>query len=144
MQKDIYVNIGRVVSITFGPLSGKLAVIVDLVNATKVVIDGPSLDVPRTVISNKRISLTPFSISGVTAATPATELEKMIKAFGVQERFAKSGAGRRLAKQERRAALTDFERFKVYIYKKKLGNVLRTRVNARRAELRQSAKTAKK
>lgn len=144
MQKDLLVNIGRVVLVNYGPLSGKLAVIVDLVNASRVVIDGPGLGVKRTVISNKRISLTPFSLSNVAAQISGKDLEQAITAFNLRERFDRSGLGSKIKKQERRAALTDFERFKVYTLKKQLGRALRTRVNASKTELRAAAKKLRK
>ena len=144
MEKDILVNIGRVVYINFGPLSGKLAVIVDLVNASKIIVDGPSLGIVRTVISNKRISVTPFSIPQVTSKTTSQELDQLIKSFGVQERFAKTAIGQKIRKQNRRATLTDFERFKVYVYKKQLGRAVRTKVNIHKSELKQAAKKIKK
>ena len=140
MDKDILVNLGRVVLVNYGPLSGKLAVIVDIVNSTKVVIDGPTLGVPRNVISNKRLTLTKFSIPEVTPETSSKDLEKLVAAFKVTERFEKTGLGQKIKKQDRRAKLTDFERFKVYTLKRQLGRAVRTQVNKSRKALKAAAK----
>jgi len=47
MNTETLLGIGRVVYVNFGPLSGKIAVVVDIVNENRVVIDGPGLDVKR-------------------------------------------------------------------------------------------------
>lgn len=47
MNTEILLGLGRVVFINYGPLSGKIAVVVDIVNGQKVVIDGPGLGVTR-------------------------------------------------------------------------------------------------
>lgn len=139
MDKDIFVNLGRVVLINFGPFSGKLAVIVDIINGTKVVVDGTSFGVPRNVISNKRLTLTKFSLPDVTPLTSTKDLEAKIKAFGVADKFSKTGLGQKIRKQQVRAKLTDFDRFKVYQLKKKLGRVVRTHINKNRATIKKAA-----
>ncbi len=65
MQSEILVNLGRVVYVNYGPLAGKLAVVVDIINGSKVVIDGPGLGVERQMISNKRLTLTAFRIPDI-------------------------------------------------------------------------------
>jgi len=47
MNTETLLGMGRVVYINYGPLSGKLAVVVDIVNGKKVVVDGPGLGVTR-------------------------------------------------------------------------------------------------
>ncbi len=42
-----FIELGRVVLINYGPLSGKLAVIVDILNTTRVLIHGPKEGVRR-------------------------------------------------------------------------------------------------
>lgn len=138
MEKDILVNLGRVVLINYGPLSGKLAVVVDLVNASKVVVDGPSLGVPRIVITNKRLTLTKFSIPEVTAATSTKDLAAKVAAFKVQDKFNATAFGKKIQKQKRRAALTDFERFKVFQLKKNLGKLVRSHVKKNRAGIKKA------
>lgn len=144
MDKDILVNLGRAVLVNFGPMSGKLAVIVDIVNSTKVVIDGPGLGVPRQVISNKRLSLTRFSLPEVEASTSSKDLGAKIGAFKLVERFEKTGLGQKIKKQDRRSKLTDFERFQVYSLKRQLGRAVRTQVNKSRKSLSAAAKSASK
>ena len=47
MNTETLLGLGRVVYVNYGPLAGRLAVVVDLVNAHRVVIEGPGLDVSR-------------------------------------------------------------------------------------------------
>lgn len=144
MDKDILVNLGRAVLVNFGSMSGRLAVIVDIINSTKVVIDGPGLGVARQVISNKRLTLTKFSLPAVEPATSSKDLGAKIAEFKLVERFEKTGLGQKIKKQDRRAKLTDFERFKVYSLKRQLGRAVRTQVNKSRKALKTAAKTASK
>jgi large subunit ribosomal protein L14e len=51
-----FVEVGRVARINYGPLEGKLATIVDIVNDKRVLIDGE--DIARQVIPIRRLQLT--------------------------------------------------------------------------------------
>lgn len=141
MNQEILVSVGRVVYVNFGPDAGKLAVIVDIVNGKRVIIDGPSLGVKRQMITNKRLTLTRFYLSDIKICMPENELLKKIKEFKLVERFNATSLGKRIQKQNRRANLTDFERFKVMCLKKQLGKALRTKVNANRAKIVAAARS---
>lgn len=75
MNSEILISLGRVVYVNFGPLAGELAVVVDIVNGSRVVVDGPGLGVDRQMISNKRLTLTRFRIPGVARAEKQTSLK---------------------------------------------------------------------
>ena len=47
MNTETLLGLGRVIYINYGPLAGKLAVVVDLVNANSVIVEGPGLGVER-------------------------------------------------------------------------------------------------
>ena len=57
-----FVEIGRVISINYGPYVGKTAVVLDIVDANKILIEGPHSGVPRMIVPIKRINLTHFKI----------------------------------------------------------------------------------
>ena len=65
---------------------------------------------------------------------------KKISEYKLCEKFNASGLGKKIQKQSKRAALTDFDRFKVQVLKKKLGKVIRTHVNKNRKSLVAKAK----
>jgi large subunit ribosomal protein L14e len=116
-----------------------LAVVVDIVNGNRVVVSGPSLGVKRQVVSVRRLSLTRFYLEGVTADTKEGELVKKIKDFDLVKRFHSSGVGKRIQKQRRRLELTDFERFKVMLLRRKLSRAIRSHVNKNRKALASSS-----
>jgi len=140
MNTEILLELGRVVYINYGPLAGKPAVVVDIVNGTKVVIDGPSLGIERQVISTRRLELTKFRLGNFNKTDKSSELRKKIEAFGLLDRFNSCGVGKRIVKQQRKAALTDFERFKVVVLKRKLAKAVRTHVNKNRKTILAKAK----
>lgn len=140
MESEILLNLGRVVYVNFGALAGKTAVVVDIVNGTRVVIDGPGLGVSRQPISTKRLTLTRYRLANLTKGEKQTSLRKKIESFRLAERFASNGLGKRIQKQKRRAELTDFERFKVAVLKRKLNKAIRTHVNKNRKALLAKAK----
>ena len=57
-----FIEIGRVALINYGEDSGKLCVIVDILNGNQVLIDCPTLGVVRHIISVRRLSLTDIKI----------------------------------------------------------------------------------
>ena len=102
MDKEILLTLGRVVYINFGPLAGKIAVVVDIVNGNRVIIDGSSMGVERQMISNKRLTLTRFRIPGVVKA------EKDLKAKPKDDAAKKALA---VAYVNRGLALTDARQY---------------------------------
>ena len=140
MNSEILLELGRVVYINYGPSAGKIAVVVDIVNGTKIVIDGPGLDVERQVISTRRLELTKFRVGDFNKADKRGELRKKIETYGLQKRFAEVGIGKRIAKQQKRAALSDFDRFRVHVLKRKLSKAVRTHVNKNRKAILARAK----
>merc|ERR1711976_378264 len=135
MNSETLLSIGRVVYINFGELAGKIAVVVDIVNQNRVVIDGPGLDVDRQVVSVKRLELTKFLLSEYNMNDSRGELKKKIEKFNLLNRFMSCGLGKRMKKQQRRRNLTDFERFKVLVLRRKLSRVVRTNINKNRKKL---------
>merc|ERR1712032_1709075 len=69
-----HVEVGRVILITYGPDTGKLATIIDIVDQNKCLIDGPAgiTGVHRQVIPFSRISLTDFVVKIQRNARPST------------------------------------------------------------------------
>ena len=135
MNTETLLRLGRVVYINYGALSSKIAIVVDIVNENKVVIDGPGLDVLRQVISTKRLTLTKFCLEEYKMSNTRGDLKKLIEKFDLLKRFRSCGIGKRLAQQEKRRNLTDFERFKVLVLRRKLSKAVRTNINKNRKQL---------
>ena len=47
MEQESLLGLGRVVFVNFGEHAGKLAVVVDIINGNRVVVDGPGLGIDR-------------------------------------------------------------------------------------------------
>merc|ERR1711879_90007 len=64
---DKFVEVGRLVYINQGKFQGKVAVIIDIVDANRVLVNGPTTDVPRHVINLKRVNLTDYRMRNFLA-----------------------------------------------------------------------------
>jgi len=122
-----YMEVGRVVLINYGPEKGKLAAVIDIVDQNKCLIDGPATGVVRQVISFKRISLTDFTIGIQANARQKTLLAKW-KEADMDATWAKTSWAKKLASQKKRAALTDFDRFKVMVAKKQKAEIIQKKL----------------
>ncbi|KAH3674748.1 hypothetical protein WICPIJ_009480 [Wickerhamomyces pijperi] len=111
------VEVGRVVLINRGPSQGKLATIVEIIDNKRALIDGPSTGVPRQSISLAHVVLTPLTYALPRGARTGV-VAKKFEAAEVAAKWAASSWAKKIAQRERRAALTDFERFQVLVLRK--------------------------
>ncbi|KAI5286265.1 hypothetical protein KEM55_000358 [Ascosphaera atra] len=134
-----YVEVGRVVLIRSGPYTGKLAVIVQIVDHKRVLVDGPSTQeervVPRHVAALSHVTLTPFTIPKLPLAAGTGPVRKLWAKAEIDNKFTASGYAKRKEQADRRRNLTDFERFKVMRLKKQA----RFEVQKAQAKLRASS-----
>lgn len=114
-----FVEVGRVALVSYGPLTGKLVVIVEIISTAKVLIDGPTSGVSRQEFSLRRLSLTDFKID-IVKGVKREALKKAITTFDLQKKWDATSWARKLQKRQRRTELTDFERFKVKVLKQRV------------------------
>ncbi|KAI8616905.1 ribosomal protein L14-domain-containing protein [Chytriomyces sp. MP71] len=134
-----YVEVGRVVLVNYGPDAGKLAVIVDIVDHARALVDGPTTGVTRQVLSFKRLALTDIVVKVPrTAGTVATK--KALEAQDLAGQWAKSSWSKKLAAREARQNLSDFDRFKLMVSRKQK----RVIIGKEFAKLRKAALKANK
>ena len=126
-----FVEVGRVIIVNYGPLTGKLAVIVDILTTTKVIIQGLKGGVRRQELSLRRVTLTDYKID-IKRGAKREEVFKAIEDYKLEEKFKKSNFAKKNELREKRANLTDFDRFKVM------------RLRQKRAVLRHIATKGKK
>ena len=107
-----FVEVGRVIVINYGPLTGKLAVIVDILTTTKVVIQGLKGGVRRQELSLRRVTLTDYKVD-IKRGAKSAEVLKAIEDYKLEEKFKKSTFAKKSEIRHKRANLTDFDRFKV-------------------------------
>jgi len=99
-----------VVHITTGPCAGEIGAIVDIIDAKRLLVDGPRM--PRREIKLKDMFLTRILLKIEKACSAKTLYAKWEKA-AVDMRYKNTDHAKRLEKKAKRAAMTDFEFFKV-------------------------------
>ena len=126
-----FVEVGRVIIINYGPLTGKLAVIVDILTTTKVIVQGLKGGIKRQELSLRRVTLTDDKIN-IKRGAKREEVLKAIEEYKLEDKYKKSTFAKKVEKRAKRASLTDFDRFKVM------------RLRQKRAVLRHMATKGKK
>ena len=107
-----FVEVGRVIIVNYGPLVGKLAVIVDILTTTKVLVQGVKGGIRRQELSLRRVTLTDYKLDIKRGAKQA-EVYKAIDDFKLEDKFKTSTFYKKNEIRQKRANLTDFDRFKV-------------------------------
>ena len=113
-----FVEVGRVIIINYGPLVGKLAVIVDILTTTKVIVQGLKGGVKRQELSLRRVTLTDDKIN-IKRGAKREEVFKAIEDYKLEEKYKKSNYAKKVELREKRRNLTDFDRFKVMRFRQK-------------------------
>lgn len=110
-----YVEIGRVAMINYGPLCGKLAVIIDVIDQNRALVDGPYklTGVQRQQMNFRRLKMTSLKLD-IPRSCKEGRLEEAFKAADIQQQFSQSTTAQRLSVQRVKAELNDFERFKLH------------------------------
>ncbi|TNJ30702.1 Ribosomal protein L14 [Giardia muris] len=89
MSQRKYVEAGRLVFLRSGADKGKLAVIVDILSTSGVLVEGPTTGVARQVVSLRGVVLTDEVVEIGKKPTSA-ELKEQIEASGAVGRFMES------------------------------------------------------
>ena len=110
-----YVEPGRVCYVNFGEDYGKMCVIVDILDMNRVLVDGPAF--PRVEYPLKRLFLTRLRLPLLRGARTGNLL-KACKSFGLDAKWKATSAFKKMDQSNKRAATTDFDRFKVMIARK--------------------------
>jgi len=120
-----YVEVGRVVLISYGPEEGKLATVIDIVDQNKCLVDGPQelTGVARQVMPFTRVALTDLKVKIQRNARKKT-LVKAWKDADLQAKWDNSSWAKKLSNRKKRAALSDFDRFKVMVAKKQKSEII--------------------
>ncbi|CAA7398896.1 unnamed protein product [Spirodela intermedia] len=117
-----YVEIGRVALVNYGKDYGRLVVIVDVVDQNRVLVDYP--DIVRGQMNLKRLQLTDLKIE-IPRVPKKKTLAAALEEADIKNKWENSSWGRKLIVQKRRAALNDFDRFKVMLARIKRAAVVR-------------------
>merc|ERR1711943_19631 len=103
------VEAGRLCLVNYGPLAGKLCIIVNVVSSKMVLVDGPTTGVSRHMMPIKR---------DIMPGAKVTALKKAIEAAGVAKKWGESSWAKSMAKKSAKAAMGDFDRFTLMVARK--------------------------
>ncbi|KAG5882918.1 60S ribosomal protein L14 [Gonioctena quinquepunctata] len=107
-----FVETGRIAVVSDGPNKGKLVSIVDVIDQTRVLVDGPETNVPRGQIRLNQLHLTKFRIRFPYASS--TRVVRKAWADGkINEKWSESVWSKKVEAKQKRLVLTDFDRFKL-------------------------------
>jgi len=132
-----FVEIGRVVYIARGKDEGKLAVIANVVDGTKLLVDGPSSGVPRSIKNYKEIQLTKFKVN-IRVGQRTGGIKKAFDEAGINNKWSETTWAKKNQAKKIRATLNDFQRYKVQRLKKLRNSVIATEL----AKVRKASKKA--
>jgi len=142
----LYVEVGRLVTFNAGPLKGKIAVIVDIIDVHRVIVEGPE-------VARRQAHLTDLELQKpvvkIARAASSEALLSAIKEQDIVGKYQATSAYKRTERQQRRANLTDFERFVARRLRKQRANLIRNEYKtlvqaARDTELKQAKEAAAK
>lgn len=126
--------------INFGEDFGKLVVIIDIADQNRVLVDGGD-EFPRVLYPIRRLTLVKLVVPIQRGCRTGT-LKKAIEEFKLSEKWAETPTCKKIAQREKRASLTDWERFVVMRNRKERSHVVRKLVH--RAISKKPAPAAKK
>merc|ERR1712032_272905 len=86
------------------------------------------------MIPVKRVTLTQFLIPTVTRNM---RRGRLADAINLTQKWGQTGFAKKIARQERRAELTDFERFQVMVLKRQVGKSMRKWLKTQRKSILQ-------
>ncbi|XP_064528067.1 large ribosomal subunit protein eL14 [Pseudopipra pipra] len=119
-----FVEIGRVAYISFGPHAGKLVAIVDVIDQNRALVDGPCSGVRRQAMPFKCMQLTDFVLK-----FPHSARQKCVRLAWEKENINEKWSATRWAKKiearEKKAKMTDFDRYKVMKAKKMRNRIIK-------------------
>lgn len=86
-------------------------------------IEGPARSVNRQVISYSRLALTDFTVN-ISRSAGQKDLTDAWAEGDIQSKWDASSWAKKLAKQQKRAKLSDFDRFKVMVARKQRSAII--------------------
>lgn len=113
-----FVEVGRVVLLNSGPSAGKIAVIVEIIDHNRAIIDGPLTSVPRQAFPYRHLSLTPLRLTNLPRGAGAGCIRRQLEKEGIVAKWENSSWAKRRAAMGKRRTLNDFQRFEVMLAKK--------------------------
>nr|XP_061838370.1 large ribosomal subunit protein eL14-like [Nerophis lumbriciformis] len=136
-----FVEIGRVVYISFGPYSGKLVAIVDVIDQNRALVDGPCTGVKRQALPFKVMQLTDYVIK-----VPHSARQKFVRRAWekaqVNEKWEQSNWFKKIEAREKRAKMSDFDRYRVMQARRIRNRIIKVEVKRLQNAAKKAARKA--
>uniref|UniRef100_A0A7S1TTL0 Large ribosomal subunit protein eL14 domain-containing protein n=1 Tax=Phaeomonas parva TaxID=124430 RepID=A0A7S1TTL0_9STRA len=117
-----FVETGRVALVNYGEDTGKLCVVVDIVDINRALVDGPGIT--RQTLPYRRMALTDIKVE-IARGASSGDVSAAWETEEVEKKWAATSWAKKIAAKKRRANLNDFERFKVMIAKKQKSRIVK-------------------
>ncbi|KAL0572272.1 hypothetical protein V5O48_009698 [Marasmius crinis-equi] len=114
-----FVQVGRVVLLKAGPYAGKVAVIAEIIDHNRAIIDNPISNVPRQSYPYKHLVLTPLHVSTLPRGASTGIIKKYLEKENILGKWETSSWAQKRAAIAKRRSLNDFGRFSVLLEKKR-------------------------
>merc|ERR1711934_311385 len=109
-----FIQPGRVCFVNYGEDYGKLVVVVDFVDYTRVLIDSANGSFPRVVYPLARLTCTKLCLPVLRGARTGT-IVKAAKKFDLDAKWKKTTVCQKMDRFAKRKSLNDYERFQVMV-----------------------------
>lgn len=113
-SNERYVEIGRMVFLSFGPSHGKFGIIIDILDKNRCLIDGPS---GRQIVNSKRLKLSKIKIK-IGRSINSRKINQILRSQGIIDLWECSKWAQKKKKKEKIQKMSDFEKFKYMLGKK--------------------------
>ncbi|KAH9921240.1 60S ribosomal protein L14 [Epithele typhae] len=120
-----FVEVGRVVLLKSGPQEGQIAVIAEIIDHNRAIIDGPLTGVPRQSFPYRHMTLTPLVVAKLPRGAGTGVVRKFLEKEGTIDKWQKSSWAQKREAVAKRRSLNDFQRFCVMLAKKGRRDVVR-------------------
>ena len=141
MPYERFVQVGRVAYVAFGPEKGKICCITNIIDQTRVLVDGPSSHVRRQALNIKSLHLTKYLLKLLPGARSKT-VKALWDKHDVNKKWQESRWYKKLQAKHLRSKMTDFDRFKLSSAKQAYNRILTNELN--RLKKKSKAALAKK
>ncbi|XP_068413995.1 large ribosomal subunit protein eL14 [Eschrichtius robustus] len=122
-----FVEVGRVAYVSFGPHAGRLVAIVDVIDQNRALVDGPCTQVRRQAMPFKCMQLTDFILKFPHSARQKYVREAWEKA-DINAKWAATRWAKKIEAREKKAKMTDFDRYKVMKARKMRNRLIKLEV----------------
>lgn len=128
MPYERFVQVGRVAYVAYGPEKGKICCITNIIDQTRVLVDGPSSHIRLQALNIKSLHLTKYLLKILPGARSGT-VKKLWDKHDINKKWQESRWCKKLEAKHKRLTMTDFDRYKLLHAKQAYNRILSDEYN---------------